>query len=438
MRNGDTITAYIGLGANIGDRAANLFNAVAELSAAEGVTLRRVSKLIETPAVGGPTDSPPYFNGAAEIETTLGSHALMKILTDIEKDLGRVRRIKWEPRTVDLDLLLVRRPGYQQRRPDRAAPTDARAAVRARAAGGDRAGRGASDAADEHRRAAGQRAGGEMKVARTIAEFRAERAKVGRLALVPTMGALHEGHLSLMRLGKQHAPHVAATIFVNPTQFGPKEDFTKYPRPLEADLKMCESVGVELVFAPEAAEMYPPDSPKVLFDLPELTTVLEGAHRPGHFAGVCQVVAKLFNITQPDVAIFGRKDFQQLTVLTAMTAALDWPIEIVAGPTVREPGGLAMSSRNRYLSDDERQRAMAISRSLFFAEAQVKSGRRDASAMLNAMREMLLAQQMQIDYVAAVEPKTLRPTELITGPVVFTIAARVGTTRLIDNLLVDP
>src|SRR5882757_7326999 len=149
-----------------------------------------------------------------------------------------------------------------------------------------------------------------MQVLRTIAEFRTARRKLGKLALVPTMGALHEGHLSLMRLAKDHAQHVAVSIFVNPTQFGPKEDFTKYPRPLESDLEMCRSVGVDLVFVPEVAEMYPPNSPKIAIDLPGLTTVLEGAHRPGHFAGVCQVVAKLFHIVEPDSALFGRKDFQ--------------------------------------------------------------------------------------------------------------------------------
>jgi len=263
------------------------------------------------------------------------------------------------------------------------------------------------------------------------------RARGTRVGFVPTMGALHAGHLSLMRLGKEHAPHVAVSIFVNPTQFGPKEDFTKYPRPIEADLAMCESVGVDLVFAPEAAEVYPPGSPKIAIDLPELTNVLEGAHRPGHFAGVCQVVAKLFNIVLPDMAIFGRKDFQQLCVLTAMTKALDWPIEIVPGPTVREEGGLAMSSRNRYLSADERMRALCISRSLFYARDEIAAGRRDANAIVIAMRQMIEAQQMTIDYVAAVDPKTLAPIEKVNGPTTFVIAARIGTTRLIDNLQVD-
>jgi len=277
-----------------------------------------------------------------------------------------------------------------------------------------------------------------MQLITTIAEFRAARKPLPRLSLVPTMGALHEGHLSLMRKAKQHAPHVAVSIFVNPTQFGPKEDFSKYPRPLEADLALCKSVGVDLVFVPSVEEMYPPDSPKVSIDLPDLTTVLEGAHRPGHFAGVCQVVAKLFNIIQPDAALFGRKDFQQLAVLTAMVKGLDFPIEMLGCPTVREDGGLAMSSRNRYLSDDERRRALVISRSLFFARDQISTGNRDARSLVAAMRAMIEKEATSIDYVAAADPKTLVPVEQITGPVVFLIAVRVGTTRLIDNLQIDP
>ncbi|CAN5438194.1 pantoate--beta-alanine ligase [soil metagenome] len=276
-----------------------------------------------------------------------------------------------------------------------------------------------------------------MQFLRTITEFQTARRSLDRLALVPTMGALHDGHLSLMRQGKQHAPHVAVSIFVNPTQFGPKEDFTKYPRPLETDLEMCRSVGVDLVFAPSVEEMYPPDSPQVSIDLPAITTVLEGAHRPGHFAGVCQVVAKLFNIVQPDVALFGRKDFQQLAVLSAMVKGLDFPIDMIGCPIVREDGGLAMSSRNRYLSTDERTRALAISRSLFFARDQVKAGNCDATSLVKNMRGQLEEQHMSVDYVAAAHPKTLAPIGQISGPVVFLIAARVGTTRLIDNLQVD-
>jgi pantoate--beta-alanine ligase len=203
-----------------------------------------------------------------------------------------------------------------------------------------------------------------MKVVHTITEARAERGRFQRLALVPTMGALHAGHISLIALAKQRAPHVAVSIFVNPTQFGPREDFNRYPRPIESDLEKCREAGVDLVFNPAPQEMYPLESPQIVVDLPQLSEVLEGKHRPGHFRGVCQVVAKLLNIIQPQIACFGRKDYQQLRILTAMVAALDWPIEIAAGETVREADGLAMSSRNKYLSADERQRALAIPRAL--------------------------------------------------------------------------
>src|SRR5580765_2752693 len=172
-----------------------------------------------------------------------------------------------------------------------------------------------------------------MIVVRTIADARTHRANLHPLALVPTMGALHAGHLSLIEEAKKRSPHVVVSIFVNPTQFGPREDLSKYPRSIEEDLARCEGAGVELVFRPSVEEMYRPGEVDVVVDLPTLSNPLEGKHRPGHFKGVCQVVSKLFNILTPDIALFGQKDFQQLRVLSAMTAALDWPIEIVGCPT---------------------------------------------------------------------------------------------------------
>src|SRR3954447_2277955 len=213
-----------------------------------------------------------------------------------------------------------------------------------------------------------------MTVVQTIRETKTHREKLGRVALVPTMGALHEGHLSLISYAKQHAPSVVVSIFVNPTQFGPREDFTKYPRPLEEDLKKCEQAGVDLVFNPTPEEIYRPNLAQIVVDLPELTGVLEGKHRPGHFRGVCQVVAKLFNIVQPQVACFGNKDFQQLRIIRAMAEALDFPVEVIGCPTVREKDGLAKSSRNQYLSADERERALSISRALLLAAGEVKEG----------------------------------------------------------------
>ena len=275
-----------------------------------------------------------------------------------------------------------------------------------------------------------------MNVVRTISEARALRASQDRLALVPTMGALHAGHLSLIALAKQHAPIVAVSIFVNPTQFGPREDYTKYPRPVEQDLAKCEQAGVNWVFMPEAAEMYRPGLAEVVIDLPQLAGVLEGKQRQGHFRGVCQVVAKLFNIIQPNVAVFGQKDFQQLRILTAMVEALDWPIQVVSGPTVREPDGLAMSSRNQYLSDVERQKALSISRALFLAKGEYTQGVRQTNRLITSMQHVLLEQHLSIDYVAAVDPVTLKPVDAVNGPTVLAVAARVGTTRLIDNVII--
>jgi pantoate--beta-alanine ligase len=276
-----------------------------------------------------------------------------------------------------------------------------------------------------------------MKVVRTIAECRAEREKLGRLALVPTMGALHAGHVSLIAEAKRRAPHAAVSIFVNPTQFGPREDFSKYPRPLDEDLAKCEAAGVELVFNPPPEEMYPEGEPQVVVDLPDLTGVLEGKHRPGHFRGVCQVVAKLFNILRPEVACFGRKDFQQLRVLTAMVQTLNWPIEMVPCPTLRDADGLAMSSRNKYLSMEERHKALAIPRALQTAEKEFQSGIRQTNRLIATMQNILLPQHLNIDYVAAVDPLTLKNLDVVKGPALLAIAARVGTTRLIDNLVIQ-
>jgi pantoate--beta-alanine ligase len=277
-----------------------------------------------------------------------------------------------------------------------------------------------------------------MEIVKTIADARALRAKYDRLAFVPTMGALHAGHLSLIGHARNNAPHVVVSIFVNPTQFGPKEDYAKYPRPVDDDLAQCEQAGVDFVFMPTADEMYPPGVADVVVDLPGLTSVLEGKHRPGHFKGVCQVVAKLFNIVQPDVACFGQKDFQQLRVIQAMVEALDMPLDVIGCPTLRDPDGMAMSSRNAYLSPEERQRGLSVSRALMTAFKEFKDGVRQTNRLTATMQKVLLEQHMNIDYVAAVDPETLKPVEKVEGPTLLAIAARVGVTRLIDNTVITP
>jgi pantoate--beta-alanine ligase len=275
-----------------------------------------------------------------------------------------------------------------------------------------------------------------MDVVQTIADCRAARAQYQRMALVPTMGALHAGHMSLVEVAHQHAQRVAVSIFVNPTQFGPHEDLTQYPRPLDADLEKCRIAGVDLVFHPTPQEMYHPELPEIVVDLPALSSVLEGKHRPGHFRGVCQVVAKLFNILTPTLACFGQKDFQQLRILSAMTQALDWPIQIVACPTLREDDGLALSSRNQYLSPDQRQRALSISRGLFAAQRELQSGLKQTNRLVATIQKPMLEQHLNIDYVAAVDTQSLRPVETVSAPTLLAVAARVGPVRLIDNIIV--
>jgi pantoate--beta-alanine ligase len=278
-----------------------------------------------------------------------------------------------------------------------------------------------------------------MKLIETAAGMERERDRLrpGRTGLVPPMGYLHEGHLSLVRRARADCEHVVVSIFVNPTQFGPREDYNRYPRPIEADLDMCRAEGVDLVFNPSADEMYPAEHPDILIDIPSLTGVLEGKHRPGHFKGVCQVVAKLYNIITPDVACFGQKDYQQFRVLAAMVQALDWPVDMVPCPTVRDADGMALSSRNQYLSAEERKRALSISRALMLAEGEARSGVRQSNRLTTSMQRMLLEQHLNIDYVAAVDPQTLKSVDLVDQPTLLAIAARVGNTRLIDNVIVQ-
>lgn len=284
-----------------------------------------------------------------------------------------------------------------------------------------------------------------MIVVQTLSDCRRERGKLGRLALVPTMGALHAGHLSLIEAAKKHGDNVAVSIFVNPTQFGPREDFKKYPRPIEADLARCQEAGVSLVFNPTLEQMYPAtNAAEIQLDLPGLSGILEGRIRAHHFKGVCQVVAKLFNIFSPQAACFGQKDYQQFLIIQAMTAALDWPIEIVMCPTVRDADGMALSSRNQYLSASERERGLSISRSLFAAWEEYAKGIRQTNRLLATMQNILLDPGSQgrvplsVDYVAAVDAKTLKDVQIVSGPTVLAVAARVGATRLIDNVILKP
>ena len=257
-----------------------------------------------------------------------------------------------------------------------------------------------------------------------------------RIAVVPTMGYLHEGHLSLMRLARQHADRVVTTIFVNPTQFGPTEDLDKYPRDFERDRRLCEEVGVDAIFHPAPEAMYAPDFSTWVTE-GSLSQTLCGAFRPIHFRGVCTVCLKLFNLTLADVAVFGRKDAQQVLVIERMVRDLNVPIQIIEAPLVREADGLALSSRNKYLSAEERVRALALSRGLKAAQTCYEAGERHAAALRQAVLAELEPNADSIDYVDVMARATLRPIETVDQPALLAIAAYVGKTRLIDNLFLD-
>lgn len=277
-----------------------------------------------------------------------------------------------------------------------------------------------------------------MQVIETIAAFREARSRYPRLGLVPTMGFLHEGHLSLVRRARQDCGAVAVSIFVNPTQFGANEDFSRYPRDLDRDLALLRKEQTDLVFTPSPAEVYPAGHATSI-DVGPVSEVLEGAARAGHFRGVATVVCKLFNIVQPTRAYFGQKDAQQTVVIGKMVRDLDMPVEVIVCPTVREPDGLAMSSRNVYLAADERRAAAVLHRALSAADARFKAGERSGEALRGLMRETLANEaQTHIDYVSVADRGSLR--ELDTVPpqgALASMAVRIGKTRLIDNLILE-
>ncbi|MBI5865976.1 MAG: pantoate--beta-alanine ligase [Planctomycetes bacterium] len=281
-----------------------------------------------------------------------------------------------------------------------------------------------------------------METSRSIATFRAltaaARVRGVQIGFVPTMGALHEGHLSLVRAAKAQCGFATVSIFVNPTQFGPNEDFARYPRDEEGDLRLCAAAGADAVFLPAVEEMYPPGA-TTRIHVATLGEHLCGPRRPGHFDGVATVVCKLLNIAQADRAYFGEKDAQQLAIVRRMARDLDVPTEIVGCATVREPDGLALSSRNRYLSSEQRRQATCVYASLQHARQAIVAGTLDPIAIERTMSERLnAAGPCRIDYASVVDAETLQPVDRIDRPVLLAIAVWIGTTRLIDNLTVDP
>ena len=277
-----------------------------------------------------------------------------------------------------------------------------------------------------------------MKVIKTVADFwAAQRGYPRPLGLVPTMGYLHEGHLSLVRRCREDNSTAVASIFVNPTQFGPSEDLSTYPRDMEGDLAKLEAEGVDLIFAPDASEMYP-DGFDTTIDVGSIAQRLEGEHRPGHFQGVATVVCKLLTIVRPDNVYFGQKDAQQCLVIKRLNADLDLGAEVVVMPTVRDPNGLALSSRNAYLSDEDREAALSLHRALKLAESRYEDGVRDATMMRREMLALLESEpSASIEYVSVADAETLVELNSIERPALVSMAVRIGRVRLIDNIVLE-
>ncbi len=280
-----------------------------------------------------------------------------------------------------------------------------------------------------------------MEVAETIKSVRrlvkAARSKGNKIGLVPTMGALHIGHICLIEKAVKGSDFVVVSIFVNPTQFGPAEDFEKYPRSFESDLEICRKAGVDVVFAPSPQEMYKKEN-LTWVNVEKLTEPLCGRSQPRHFRGVTTVCAKLFNIVEPDVAYFGQKDAQQAIVIKRMVADLNMPLEIVVCPTVREPDGLAVSSRNKYLSEQQRKDATCIYKSLKKCESLVEAGTTDSKTIIGEMKQILnQVSSIEIEYISIVDAESLQELERIAGKALAAVAVKIGSARLIDNIVVD-
>ena len=447
------VDALIGLGANLGDRRRTIERAIAELASTPEVDVVRVSTFIETAPVGGPPQG-PFLNGALLIETRLSAAALLARLQEIETALGRTRSVPDGPRSIDLDLLLfgdrivceedleVPHPRMLERRFVLEPAAEIAPGMRHPASG-----RTLADHRSELREAAREdravtrpmRASASSEdVARRCARFRAAGLSVG---LVPTMGSLHDGHLALVRSARRECDRVVVSIFVNPTQFGPREDLASYPRPLEEDLELCRRAGVDIVLCGEAADLYP-EGFQTWVRVEELSRPLCGASRPGHFRGVATVVAMLLDIVRPHRAYFGRKDYQQTLVIRRMIADLHLAVDVRTCPTVREPDGLAMSSRNAFLSSDERRRALAIRAALRSAAALVRGGQRFARTVRAALAEALPhGDGDRIDYAEVLDAATLEEfgADRLPGEpdrVLLAVAVFVGSTRLIDNEVV--
>jgi len=434
------VISCIGIGSNLGNRELHIKKAIEFLKNIDGVTVEKTSSIYETKPFGGPAGQNDFLNGVIKIRTSLEPSVLLKDLQNIENSLMRKRTTKNGPRTIDLDILTYGKRVIKE--PDLLIPhpkLDRRSFVL----------KGFFEVAPEFihpllgksireiYKGSGTKSVKTIKSIPEMMSYSRARHKSGkRIGLVPTMGYLHEGHLSLMRKARKEADVVVISIFVNPTQFSPQGDFKKYPRNFRGDERLAKSCGVDTIFYPEVKDIYP-DGYRTYVNVEELTKALCGASRPGHFRGVTTVVAKLFNITQPDIAYFGQKDAQQAIAIKQMVKDLNMPVKIKVLPIVREKDGLAMSSRNAYLKEQERKDALILYQSLLKARGLITKGEKSADKIKAAMRKMISEKKTaKIDYISIVNAKNLKDVKL-TGPgTLIAVAVKIGSTRLIDNIKV--
>ncbi len=429
----NTENVYIAFGSNEGDRRAKIESAIENIASLPRTRIISRSRIEETEPLGGPPQG-RFLNGVLKVRTGLGPLEFLKRLSDIEQRLGRRAGSKNGPRPVDLDMLFygnriiksgrltVPHPRLHERdfvlRPLRQLePSFMHPVLR----------RSISSMAKRKN----------MLIIKKSALLKKRLKRGGgTIGLVPTMGYLHEGHLSLIRRARRECDTVVVSIFVNPTQFSPGEDYSDYPRDLRRDIRMCESVGADIIFHPSARDMYP-DCFSTEVNVRGLTEGLCGAKRPGHFSGVATVVNKLFNIIAPTAAYFGQKDGQQAFMIKRMAADLGMAVKIHICPTVRESDGLAMSSRNIYLNKRQRAEAPVLYGALVYAGKMVRGGGRDAAKIIRAMRGMISSKSSaRIDYISVVDTGSLRGVKRLRGEVMVALAAKFGKTRLIDNIII--
>ncbi len=423
------VTCYIGIGSNLGDRENNIKKALTLLHGCLNTEVEKASAFYETQPQGCPGNAGRFLNAAAKIKTAFSPRELLRQLQSIEKQLGRIRPGKRNSsRSIDLDILF-----YNNQKISLPSLKIPHPRLRQRAF----VLKPLKEIAPETIRSLAK----ETKIISTLSGMRGfiakEKAQNMTIGFVPTMGFLHEGHLSLIRQAKKDCDTCVVSIFVNPIQFGPQEDYKKYPRDLEQDSILAKSAGASCVFYPNAKDMYPPDY-LTYVNVEKITDYLCGASRPGHFKGVATVVTKLFNIIQPHIAYFGQKDYQQALVIRKMVEDLNMPITIKTMPIVRECDGLAMSSRNAYLTTQERADAVVLYQSLQKAREMVRQGQHDARIIKTAIKTAILKKKTaKIEYISVADARTLEDREVFRQKTLIALAVWIGRTRLIDNIIIE-